>query len=335
MPSAKFGRGKIQRVASYLSYIIPATWFGLIGKKPDLILSMTTPPGLAVIGGFVAWVRGAKHFIWEMDLYMDLVMELEYLGHGKRIATAVGWLIDQARKRADGVIILGECMAQRMRGRIHESRLHIAENWADGNVIQQTAFQSDGNLKILYSGNLGLVHDVFTVQEAILRLRDDNQIRFTFAGSGRQYQRLQRFCQEQKLPVAFEAHCERDGLTSRLGASDLGLVTQKTEALGCVVPSKTYGIMAAGRPILFVGPGASTTARIIDKFKCGWHVECGNADGLVALLQLLQAKPELVREAGSNARRAFIANYHVALGVGRVCDLLGCPSRSAHVAVAN
>ena len=335
LASAKFGRGKLQRVASYFTYIIPAAWFGLIGKKPDLILSMTTPPGLAVIGGFVAWARGAKHFIWEMDVYMDLVLELEYLGHGRRIATSVGWLIDQARKRADGVITLGECMAERFRGRVHESRVHVAENWADGSVIQETPFQADGNLKILYSGNLGLVHDVGTIQEVIVRLRDNARLKFTFAGGGRKYEELQQFCREQSLPVAFEPHCEREDLTRRLGASDIGLVTQKTEALGCVVPSKTYGIMAAGRPILFVGPSASTTARIIDRFNCGWHVECGDVAGLVALLQLLQDQPELVREAGSNGLRAFATNYDVALGVGRVCDLLDCSSLPARVAVAN
>ena len=322
LPSAKFGRGKLQRLLSYLSYIIPAAGFGLFGKKPDLILSMTTPPGLAVVGGFVAWARGAKHFIWEMDVYMDLVLELEYLGRGRRLATAVGWLIDQARKRADGVITLGECMAERMRGRVHESRVLIAELWADGSVIRQTPFQADGNLKILYSGNLGLVHDVGTIQEAILQLRSNPRLKFTFAGGGRQYEELKQFCLEQSLPVTFEPHCERDDLTSRLGASDIGLVTQKTEALGCVVPSKTYGIMAAGRPILFVGPAASTTARIIDRFQCGWHVECGDVAGLVGVFEVLGGNYNRIQEAGSNARSAFAANYNVGQGVDRVCEIL-------------
>ena len=147
---------------------------------------------------------------------------------------------------------------------------------------------------------------------------------FWMVPRGRYRRGLEEYCKSNGLEVGFETYAEREELARRLADSDVGLVTQKRETLGCVVPSKTYGIMAAGRGVLFVGPGEATTARMIHKFGCGWHVECGDSDGLVALLQRLAERPELVRDAGRKAREAFVANYDIAQGVGRVCDALGC-----------
>jgi glycosyltransferase involved in cell wall biosynthesis len=92
-----------------------------------------------------------------------------------------------------------------------------------------------------------------------------------------------------------------------------------------VVPSKVYGIMAAGRPVLFVGPKAATPARIVERFRCGWRVEPGDVDGLVALLDLLAAHPDETRAAGRRARAAFEEHYDRPGGVARIREILGLP----------
>ena len=80
----------------------------------------------------------------------------------------------------------------------------------------------------------------------------------------------------------------------------MGLVTQIPETVGAVVPSKIYGIMAAGRPVLYVGPQGSTPARIIERHECGWRIEPGDTAGMVRLLKRLEQDRGLVREAGSS-----------------------------------
>ena len=104
---------------------------------------------------------------------------------------------------------------------------------------------------------------------------------------------------------------------------DIGLVTQQNACSGAVVPSKVYGLLAAGRPILFIGPADATPAAIIHRYRCGWHIECGDVDGLVELLAQLSAQPELVRAAGQRARETLLAHYDRPLGVARICDILG------------
>lgn len=70
-----------------------------------------------------------------------------------------------------------------------------------------------------------------------------------------------------------------------------------------MVPSKVYGLMAAGRPMLYVGPEGGTPARLIRRFGCGWQVELGDVAGLVAVLRWLSENPEEVEKAGRGLMR--------------------------------
>jgi glycosyltransferase involved in cell wall biosynthesis len=100
-------------------------------------------------------------------------------------------------------------------------------------------------------------------------------------------------------------------------------VTQKPETVGSVVPSKVYGIMAAGRPILYIGSHRATPAQIIERFGCGWHVEAGDSEYLVSLLDRLAGHPGEIHAAGERARQAFLENFDRPLGIARIVSILG------------
>jgi hypothetical protein len=85
--------------------------------------------------------------------------------------------------------------------------------------------------------------------------------------------------------------------------------------------------MAAGRPLLFIGPRQATAARIIERFGCGWQVNAGDSAGLVDLLRTLAVSPEMAIQAGARARRAFIANYDLPAGVSAVLEVFGIGTR--------
>jgi glycosyltransferase involved in cell wall biosynthesis len=261
-----------------------------------------------------------------MDVYPDVAEALGILNPNGWIARVLGWVFDRSRHAADGILALGDCMATRIASRgIEPAKIHVTENWADGEAIRPLPFHDDGKLSVLYAGNLGLVHELDTVAGAMLRMRDDTRVEFIFSGGGRMRGWLEGFCAEEGVrQVAFESYCPREDLAQRLNEGDIGLVTQKKGTAGSVVPSKTYGVMAAGRPVLFIGPSDSTPARMIAKHHCGWHIEPGDVDGLVALLQRLTENPELVWAAGKRAHDAFLRHYDLPHGVGKVCEALGC-----------
>jgi len=320
-----FVRGKVGRVLSYLSFFLSAAVRGLTLPKPDLVLTLTTPPLLSLLGTLISTLRGSRHFIWEMDVYPDVAIDLNYFKAGGLADRLTGLLADLSRRRADGIIALGECMKQRLvRRGLDPRRISVADNWADAEAIQPLPRPGDPDqLVLLYSGNLGLAHDLDTLTESMRQLRDDSRFHFLFVGSGGRRQELASFCQTHSLSsVELRPYVQRDSLSESLSAGDIGLVTQREACCGSVVPSKVYGIMAAGRPILFIGPRDATPARIVERFSCGWHVNCNDSGALTALLKYLAVNPAEVAQAGRRARRALLDHYDLPLGVARIIKIL-------------
>jgi colanic acid biosynthesis glycosyl transferase WcaI len=313
------------RVASYLSFLCAAAWHALRMPRQDIVVTMTTPPLLALIGTMLAKLRGSRHYIWEMDVYPDIAEGLGVLGAGSPVTRMLAWIADYSRRRAAGIIALGECMKTRLIAHgIDAGKIHVVENWADGERITARAFPEGTALRVHYSGNLGLAHDVETIRGAMLALGGDARFEFIFAGGGPRRGELERCCREHETGnVRFESYCGRGELGDRLAEGHIGLVTQRAETLGSVVPSKTYGIMAAGRPVLFIGPREATPARIIREFGCGWQVECGDVRGVVDLLHFLEGRREEIYEAGGRARKAFEERYDRGIGVRRIAGILG------------
>jgi hypothetical protein len=108
---------------------------------------------------------------------------------------------------------------------------------------------------------------------------------------------------------SFTGYHAREELGKAFGENDLGLVTQRAATVGTVVPSKVYGILAAGRAVVYVGPVDSTVGRLIAEFRVGWQVDNGDMAGLAALLTRLQADRDTVEATGRRAREVFTAHF--------------------------
>lgn len=320
-----FVRGRIGRMLSYLSFYLSAAVRGITLPRFDLVVSLTTPPLISLLGTAIKTFRGSRHIIWEQDVYPDVAIDLNYFKAGGVIDRITGPLADYSRRHADRVIALGECMKQRLiRRGVPASRISIAENWADARAIQPRPRPGDANeLVLLYSGNLGLAHDVDTITGAIVNLRDDKRFRFIFIGSGGRREELASFCAREGIDsVELRPYVPRKELNESLAVGDIGLVTQRDACCGSIVPSKVYGILAAGRAVLFIGPRAATPALIIERFGCGWQIDCGDIDSLTRLLFHLADNPGEVSAAGQRARQALVEHYDLRLGVARIAELL-------------
>ena len=324
-PSAtQFSRGAVARIVSYASFLAGALVAGFRVGRPDTVVTLTTPPLTSVFGRVLKLARGCRHIIWEMDVYPDIAVDLGVLKPNSMLTSIIGALADWSRRNADGIIVIGEDMKARLIARhIPEHKIYVADNWADGNEIRPLPFPK-GPLVVHYSGNFGLAHDVETIVETIIACANDSRFRFVFAGGGVRRQELASLCREQSIAnVIFQPHSTRAEFGASLAEGHLGLVTQLPQTCGAVVPSKTYGIMAAGRPILYIGPRGTTPARIIERFQCGWQVNPGDADALVDLLQKLNSQRELIFEAGARARQAFEEHYDRPNGTARIARILG------------
>jgi glycosyltransferase involved in cell wall biosynthesis len=260
-----------------------------------------------------------------MDLYPDIAIALDI-----PIAAWTSRILDFPRQRADTIIALGDCMKTRLlQHRIPEDRISVAENWADGSSIFPRPFPEPPPIRILYSGNLGLAHDVATIRAVIKNLAGRPDLLFIFAGGGLVRRELIEVCQDRGLGnVSFQGYVRLQDLGASLAECHIGLVTQKPTTLGAIVPSKIYGLMAAGRPVLYIGPASATPAVLIQRFDCGWHFECGDEAGVAALLLQLLQEPKELRRKGQNGREAFIKNYDKPAGVARVMRAMGLETQN-------
>ena len=316
-----FARGKLGRILSYASFYPLALAKALTLPHMDVVVSLTTPPLLSVVGSIVKTTRGSHHYIWEQDIYPDVAVNLGVIQANGLLDKIVGLLADSSRRHADGLLSLGDCMTERLLRRgIDSKQIHLTENWSSAQTITPLPRPGDAaDLVLLYSGNLGLAHDLDTFSQVIRELRHEPRFRFIFVGGGGRRAELQRFVDEHGLTsVEFRGYVPRDMLSEGLSLGDIGVVLQSGNCSGLVVPSKVYGIMAAGRPILFVGPAGATPALTIDRHNCGWHIDNGNVFALVQLLRHLATHPDEVRIAGANARIALEQHYDLPIAVERM-----------------
>lgn len=309
--SFAFSRSAPVRLLSWLSFLVGATIKSLWLPPYDLVLVMTTPPGLSYLGWLHRLFRQTPFWIWEMDLYPDVA-----IGTGKLQEKSIGTrllahVMNKPRHAATGLIVLGACMKERLLNNgISETNIVVAENWTIRETSFATPLPKTHPIVILYSGNLGLAHETQTISSVMLALRSDSRFRFQFAGGGTRYVQLREFCERNQIRNAeFLPFQEPKEFQDRIAQSHVGLVTLQPECLGTVVPSKFYTLIAAGRPILFIGPGAATPARHIKEAHCGWHHEAGDADGVIALLYELADSPHTVNEAARQSMAAYTAHH--------------------------
>jgi colanic acid biosynthesis glycosyl transferase WcaI len=323
--TAAFSQTKMRKLLSYATFYLGAVWRALSISRPDVVVTLTAPPGLAWIGWLVQRVRGCRHVAWEMDLYPDIAIALDI-----PVAAWTSRILDFPRRRADTIIAPGDCMKARLlRHQIPEDRIAVAENWADGSSILPRPFPEPPPMRILYSGNLGLAHDVATIRAVMKYLADRPDFLFVFAGGGLARRELMEFCRERGIGnISLRDYVRLQDLGATLAECHIGLVTQKPMTLGAIVPSKIYGLMAAGRPVLYIGPASANPAILIRKFDCGWHFDCGDEAGVAALLLRLIENAEELHRKGRNGRKAFIENYDKPAGVARVMRAMGLETQN-------
>ena len=314
-----FGRAsRIGRMCDYLGFMIGAVRVLAVQREVDVIVSLTTPPFVATLGLAAARVRGARSLYWVMDVYPDLAFELGVLEPRSVAGRLLAALARLTVRRYDAVVAIGESMARRLRSAGAE-RVTVVHNWADGSAIRPLPADSHalreswgwtGRFVVLYSGNLGLTHEFDTVLGAADALRDERRVLFAFVGDGPCRAGVEREAARRGLTnVAFRPHVGRDELGQSLTAGDVHLVTLRDAAVGLVVPSKIYGVLAAGRPTLYVGPEAGEVGEIVRRGRCGVRVEIGDAPGLARAVRAYLQDERHLLDDGRRARELFERDF--------------------------
>ncbi len=327
----RFGRGNLLgRALDYLGfYVAASTRLLRLARRDDVIVAKTDPPLISVPAALVARLRGARLINWLQDLFPEVARALGVRGLPYGALTA---LRDWSLRRAEHNVVIGERMAGLLRDRgIPPGQIHLIPNWADGEAIRPVAaadnplrrdWQLDDKFVVGYSGNLGRAHEFDTILQAATLLAEEPHIRFLFIGDGAQAQRVREAATTHCLDnILFRPYQPRERLHLSLSASDVHLVVLRPELEGLIVPSKYYGIAAAGRPAIFIGDTGGEIARILQDSESGYAVKSGDATGLAGVIRTLDDAGK--REAlGRRAREHFERHNRFPIALQRWRELL-------------
>jgi glycosyltransferase involved in cell wall biosynthesis len=300
-----------RRVFNYLSYValsVPRALF----ISCDVVLAMTDPPFEGIIGAFVGMLK-SKPFVYNIrDMYPDMATGGSIVKPGL-MARIWEQLHRWALCRAARVIVLGEDMKARIAAKgVARDRIDIVRDGVEISSSPSTASDFDGEVissirndfrfVLLHAGNLGFYGAWETLLTAARELQNDG-VGLVFVGDGAQRSRLQQLA-AQSPNVHFLSFFPPTKITSVLAAADAHVITIKRGLEGVVVPSKIYGILAAGRPIVAVAPKESDAVTLGAREGFGCAADPDNADEVIALVRQLLDDPARVAAMGAAARSA-------------------------------
>lgn len=323
--ATSFGRGShLGRVIDYASFYVQVLIRLLAGRGPDGVVFLTTPPLLSFVGRLARLLRGQRYGIWSMDLHPDAEFAAGMLDPRGLPGRVLEWANASGYRGADFVVDLGAYMKRRIQAKgVRPERTFTVHVWSRLEEIAPTPREENPLLDelglrdrfvVMYSGNAGIVHDFAGVLEAMRRLRHDPHLYFLFVGGGPQREAIERYAREQGIGnFAYRDYFPREQLRFSLAAADAHLITLREPFAGIAVPGKLYGIMASGRPALFVGPERSESAEAIRDARCGVVIDPASdpdpAGRIVATLQGWAEDPAPALRMGAAGRAAFLAKY--------------------------
>ena len=323
LKTTRFGRMSISgRALDYLSFYASARHALLAwGRAGDVLVAKTDPPLLGVLGMHVARRRGMRLVNWLQDIYPEIAAEL-----GVPFTKGfIGWSLRRARDAslhaAAANVVVGERMAEHVRLRgTYPERIHTIPNWSDDELIRpiphsanplRNEWQLTGYFVVSYSGNLGRGHEYETILAAAELLRHELQLLFLFISNSPKIAALRQAVHARGLGDHFRFLPPQDRARLRysLSVADVHLVSMHPSLEGLMVPSKVYGIAAAGRPFIAITGRNGDVARLVHEHRCGFVVKPGAGPDLADNLVRLMNEPDTLAVMGRRARAMIEAGF--------------------------
>ncbi|HSA79561.1 MAG TPA: glycosyltransferase family 4 protein, partial [Geminicoccaceae bacterium] len=286
-------------------------------RPGDLILAKTDPPLISVVAWLAARLTGARLVNWCQDLFPETAAAMGLRFARGPLGGALRAVRNASLRGAAMNVALSPGMAAHLAAQgVPRARRTVIPHWADGELIRPLA-PRDNPLRVAwglgerfvigYSGNLGCAHEVDPVVELMTLLADEPGLLFLFIGAGVGYRTLRAAVAERRLEnVVFRPYQGRAQLPQSLTAPDVHLVTLRPDWEGLVMPSKLYGALAAGRPVVFVGDPEGDAARIV-RDGPGVVAPPDRMPALAVQIRALRRDSQQLARMGAAARRAYEA----------------------------
>ncbi len=323
------------RAMDYLTFYLFAGWrlFRLC-RAGDVVVAKTDPPLISVVASVVTRIRNSRHVNWLHDLFPEVAIQLGVGAlsgwSGRALRRLRNWSLKSARTN----VVLGARMASVLESEgIERDRIRIVHNWCDGQAIRPLA-RSQNPLReslglgdafvVMYSGNLGRAHDLNVIIQAARLLKERPSVVFLVVGDGVQRPWFEAEVERRGLRnIRLEGYQPRERLGESLSIGDVHLVSLRAELEGLIVPSKFYGVAAAGRPTVFIGSQEGEIARILKEENCGVCVAPDDGEALAEQIAALESDPDARKAMGRAARQVFEKQFDQPIALAAWREVLG------------
>lgn len=313
------------RQSSGLGRILNAAWMLLRWSmlatrrqpKPDVVI-VGTDPILSVLVAIV-WRFFQPDVViahWCFDLYPEAAFADGLLNRESTVARILDFLLKKAYRSCDLIVDIGPCMRELLLR--YDATLPMATlvPWALDEPeyvlpippVERQLLFDDAPIGLLYAGTFGRAHSYENLLELARLLRPDG-VRLTFSVRGNREKDLRAAVMPEDTNVRFVFFAAPENLANRLACADVHVVSLREEWTGAIVPSKSFGALAIGRPLVFCGSRNSAIAQWIEQYDIGWVLTEGNASTVAASITLLANNPTATRQMNERCQSVYRKHF--------------------------
>ena len=323
-------RNKLSRIKYIVKYYLNTRAAIREIKEYDIVFTVTQPPILGGMLGLYAKKKKNSRLVYNVQDFNPEQIEAVNYTKFKFIISILRWLDNRTIKASDKVLLVGRDQIPTLlkRNPSFEEKIEVINNWTDDKAIypinkdnkEIIDFVEEYSLKdkfiVMYSGNIGLFYDLENLVKAAGHFRDYSDIRFVFIGEGAVKPEIEKYRTENNLNnIVFIPYQPKEKLLVSLNAADVHLVVNAKGIKGVSVPSKVYGVLAAGKPIVGVLEAGSEARRIIEEAQCGTCVEPQDYEGFYKLILDFYNEKEELQNIGLRGRRYLEKNLTQELSI--------------------
>lgn len=311
----------IGKIINSLSFFISILGSQIFNHDKSPFLIVTNPPFLGVVGYICRKLKGRKYIYLIHDVYPEIATVLGYLRKGSLAEKFWHKINHKIFLNAESIIVLGRDMKKVIQKKLPfflHNKVHFIPNWSLHDVEvplekEKNYFASEygyvDKFVVLYSGNMGLSHDMETIIYAAKELKDKD-IYFLFIGGGGKKEKIEKMALNFGLDkIRFLPYQPRENIKYSLNCCDVSIVSLSEGVEGLSVPSKIYGMLAVGKPIIGLLSNESEIAFVINESDCGFVVKPRDINGLVEKILYFYNNQSESKVKGDNARKYFEEHF--------------------------
>ena len=292
-----------------------------LSKKNEEILVVTNPAPIIIFTSLISFFRKNKLYILVHDVFPENLVPAKILKPSNLTYRFFKLLFDNAYSKAQVLIVLGRDMSVVIEKKIKNAKtkpkIEIIENWADDEDVEPNSkmirpqlfdhSKFSHKIRFLFAGNIGLLQNLDYLLEAVFLTKNSN-LHFFIVGEGAHKKNLMKFVKEKNMAnVTFGDSFPREQQSDYLNACDISIVSLNDEMTGLGVPSKTYNILSAGNPILYLGSNESEIGKLVKETGIGWQFSSKDIKSLVAFFDNFE--PSVIVNKGNLARNLAENKY--------------------------